>query len=86
MPFPVVTTKWLICMFAEVLPVETVLRIWDCVFLEGSKVIHFSAHTSILAKMYSNHVLVTIEGNNKKNLKSISDTFSCLYNTYITTQ
>lgn len=38
MPFPVVTTKWLICMFAEVLPVETVLRVWDCLFLEGSKV------------------------------------------------
>lgn len=40
LPFPVVTTKWFICMFAEVLPIETVLRIWDCLFLEGSKV-HF---------------------------------------------
>lgn len=39
MPFAVVTTKWFICMFAEVLPVETVLRVWDCLFLEGSKVI-----------------------------------------------
>ncbi|XP_031635302.1 growth hormone-regulated TBC protein 1-A isoform X2 [Contarinia nasturtii] len=39
MPFPVVTTKWFICMFAEVLPVETVLRIWDCVFFEGSKIL-----------------------------------------------
>lgn len=38
MPFPVITTKWFICMFSEVLPVETVLRVWDCLFLEGSKV------------------------------------------------
>lgn len=38
LPFAVITTKWFICMFAEVLPIETVLRIWDCLFLEGSKV------------------------------------------------
>lgn len=38
MPFAVITTKWFICMFAEVLPIETVLRVWDCLFLEGSKV------------------------------------------------
>lgn len=41
LPLAVVTTKWLICLFAEVLPTETVLRIWDCLFLEGYKV---SAH------------------------------------------
>lgn len=34
----VIVTKWFICLFAEVLPTETVLRIWDCVFSEGSKV------------------------------------------------
>lgn len=38
LPLAVITTKWLICLFAEVLPIETVLRIWDCVFLEGYKV------------------------------------------------
>lgn len=34
----VIVTKWFICIFAEVLPTETVLRIWDCVFAEGAKV------------------------------------------------
>lgn len=38
LPLAVITTKWLICLFAEVLPTETVLRIWDCLFLEGYKV------------------------------------------------
>lgn len=38
LPWAVITTKWLICLFAEVLPIETVLRIWDCIFLEGYKV------------------------------------------------
>lgn len=34
----VIVTKWFICLYAEVLPAETVLRIWDCVFAEGYKV------------------------------------------------
>lgn len=38
MTLTTVTTKWFVCMFAEVLPVETTLRIWDCLFLEGRKV------------------------------------------------
>lgn len=38
LPFAVITTKWLVCMFAEVLPIESVLRVWDCLFFEGSKV------------------------------------------------
>ncbi|KAG1667253.1 Growth hormone-regulated TBC protein 1-A [Nymphon striatum] len=37
--WPLVTTKWFICLYAEVLPVETVLRIWDSLFYEGSKVL-----------------------------------------------
>lgn len=39
LPWPVVLTKWLVCLYCEVLPTETVLRIWDCLFSEGSKII-----------------------------------------------
>ncbi|XP_077513561.1 growth hormone-regulated TBC protein 1-like [Amblyomma americanum] len=43
----IVTTKWFVCLFAEVLPTETVLRVWDCLFLEGSKVLFRVALTLV---------------------------------------
>ncbi|EDW66871.2 growth hormone-regulated TBC protein 1 [Drosophila virilis] len=43
LPYAVIASKWFICIFAEVLPVETVLRIWDCVFAEGSKIVFRAA-------------------------------------------
>lgn len=32
-------SKWFICLYADVLPTETVLRIWDCMFVEGTKIL-----------------------------------------------
>ncbi|XP_018330647.1 growth hormone-regulated TBC protein 1 [Agrilus planipennis] len=55
LPWAVTTTKWFICIYAEVLPTETVLRIWDSIFYEGSKVIFRVALT--LIKMHRNKIL-----------------------------
>jgi len=41
-------SKWFVCLFTDVLPVETQLRVWDCLFYEGSKVILRAALTIIL--------------------------------------
>jgi TBC1 domain family member 6 len=35
----VILPKWLICLFVDVLPIETVLRILDVAFSEGYKII-----------------------------------------------
>lgn len=48
LPWAVILTKWLICLFSEVLPVETVLRIWDVMFAEGYKIIFRAAFAIIL--------------------------------------
>jgi TBC1 domain family member 6 len=47
LPWIVIMTKWLICLFAEVLPVETTLRLWDAIFSEGYKII-FRASLAII--------------------------------------
>lgn len=33
-------TRWFVALFANALPVETTLRVWDAFLLEGSKVLH----------------------------------------------
>lgn len=59
MPWALGTTKWFICLYSEVLPTETVLRIWDCLFNEGSKILLRVAIT--LIKIHKQQILETTE-------------------------
>lgn len=36
-------TEWFLCLFATSLPAETAVRVWDSLFVEGSKVLHRAA-------------------------------------------
>jgi hypothetical protein len=47
LPWIVIMTKQLICLFSETLPIETVLRVWDIMFSEGYKII-FRASLAIV--------------------------------------
>ncbi|KAI8887929.1 TBC-domain-containing protein [Backusella circina FSU 941] len=38
-PINLVTSHWFLTLFINILPIETVLRIWDCFFVEGYSVI-----------------------------------------------
>ncbi|KAM4045027.1 growth hormone-regulated TBC protein 1 [Anomaloglossus baeobatrachus] len=60
-------SRWFICLFIDVLPIETVLRIWDCLFYEGSKVLFRVALT--LIKQYQAYILEA------KNFPDVCDKF-----------
>ncbi|XP_014673242.1 PREDICTED: growth hormone-regulated TBC protein 1-A-like [Priapulus caudatus] len=45
--FDLVATKWFVCAYVDVLPVETLLRIWDSLFYEGAKVVFRVAVTMV---------------------------------------
>ncbi len=46
-PLEPLTVNWLLCLFVNTLPLETLFRVWDCFFLEGVKVL-FRAGLALL--------------------------------------
>jgi len=49
-PWMIISSKWFICLFIDILPIETVLRVWDCMFCEGSKIILRTALYIVMLK------------------------------------
>lgn len=49
-PWMVISSKWFICLFIDVLPIETALRVWDCMFCEGSKILIRTALYMVMLK------------------------------------
>ncbi|KAJ3107834.1 hypothetical protein HDU97_003182 [Phlyctochytrium planicorne] len=54
-PLSMVTTSWFMTLFVNVLPVETVLRVWDNFFFQGEKVL--MRVTLTLIKIHEDQVL-----------------------------
>ncbi|KAL9553480.1 hypothetical protein MBANPS3_003274 [Mucor bainieri] len=53
-PITLVTNHWFLTMFINILPIETVLRIWDCFFIEGYSIMFQTALT--IMKMNSEKI------------------------------
>ena len=43
-----ISTQWLLSLFVNVLPTETVLRVWDIFFLDGREAPILSIYCSVL--------------------------------------
>ncbi|KAJ3279114.1 hypothetical protein HK104_001732 [Borealophlyctis nickersoniae] len=54
-PLSMITTQWFMTLFINVLPVETVLRVWDCFFYQGEKILMRVALT--LIKIHEEQIL-----------------------------
>ena len=65
LPQQVFLTKWFVCLFIDLLPVHTVLRVWDCLFYEGYKIIFRSVLNTILFVLY----IIRVESKCKHVLK-----------------
>ncbi|KAG0185798.1 hypothetical protein DFQ28_008759 [Apophysomyces sp. BC1034] len=46
-PSTLVTSHWFLTLFVNILPIETVLRVWDCLYTEGYEVVFRVALTII---------------------------------------
>lgn len=47
-PWSLVCMKWFVCLYLDILPIETTLRVWDCLFYEGPKILFRVALTLVL--------------------------------------
>lgn len=66
-PITLCTASWFMGCFVGVLPIETTLRIWDCLFYEDS---HFLFKSSLAILKLCEPELVKIANNNKHNSSS----------------
>ena len=55
--FDMILSKWFICLFCDILPIETVFRIWDILMYGNSAVIIRAAYMSIL--WHKSNILAT---------------------------
>lgn len=72
-PWALFASKWFICLYADVLPVETVLRVWDCLFAEGSKVL-FRVALTLLKVNESRFLTKTDFADMVEELKAVATT------------